>query len=80
MLTPLPSTDLWNTTKNQINTHEWEMFDIIHSVLPTKLPLEEFYEEYTRLWRTTLEVRYKHRGRARTYFQLASALANSKVT
>ena len=49
MLTPLPNTDLWDTAKDQVNTHEWEMFDIIHSVLPTKLPLEEFYEEYARL-------------------------------
>ena len=80
VLTPLPGTDLWDTAKDEVNTHQWEMFDIIHSVLPTKLPLEEFYEEYARLWRTTLEVRYKHRGKARTYFQLAGALATGKVT
>ncbi len=56
------------------------MFDIIHAVLPTKLSLEEFYEEYSRLWRHALEVRYRHRGRLRTYVGLGAALATGKVT
>ena len=80
VLTPLPGTDLWDTAKDAVTTHEWEMFDIVHAVLPTKLPLDEFYEEYAGLWRTTLEVRYKHRGKFRTYFKLAAALATGKVT
>lgn len=80
VLTPLPGTDLWDEARSQVTTHDWEMYDIIHTVLPTKLPLEEFYAEYARLWKTTLEVRYKHRGRARTYFALAGALATRKVT
>jgi len=49
VLTPLPGTDLWETARNQVTTHDWEMFDIIHAVLPTKLPLADFYEEYSRL-------------------------------
>ncbi len=56
------------------------MFDIVHAVLPTKLPLEEFYEEYSRLWRHVLEVRYRHRGKLRTYVSLGAALATRKVT
>jgi hypothetical protein len=56
------------------------MFDIIHAVLPTKLPLEEFYEEYSRLWRHVLDVRYRQRGKLRTYVQLGAALATGKVT
>jgi hypothetical protein len=56
------------------------MFDIIHAVLPTKLPLEEFYREYSGLWRHVLEVRYQVRGKARTYFQLGAALATGKVS
>jgi radical SAM superfamily enzyme YgiQ (UPF0313 family) len=80
VLTPLPGTDLWESAKGQVTTHDWEMFDIIHAVLPTRLPLEEFYEEYARLWRTTLEVRYRERGRAATYLKLAAALATGKVT
>lgn len=80
VLTPLPGTDLWDTAKHRVTTHDWEMYDIIHSVLPTRLPLEEFYAEYARLWRTSLEVRYKERGKAKSYLQLAAALATGKVT
>jgi radical SAM superfamily enzyme YgiQ (UPF0313 family) len=80
VLTPLPGTDLWDSAKAQVTTHDWEMYDIIHSVLPTRLPLDEFYAEYARLWRTSLEVRYKERGKAKSYLQLAAALATRKVT
>ena len=80
VLTPLPGTDLWETAKHQVTTHDWEMYDIIHAVLPTKLSLEEFYEEYSRLWRHVLDVRYRHRGKLRTYVGLGAALATGKVT
>ncbi len=80
MLTPLPGTDLWETAKTQVTTHNWEMFDIIHTVLPTKLSLQDFYEEYSRLWRHVLDVRYRHRGKMRTYFAMGAAVATGKVT
>ncbi|HRC84112.1 MAG TPA: radical SAM protein [Thermoanaerobaculia bacterium] len=80
VLTPLPGTDLWEEAQRRVTTQNWEMFDIVHAVLPTRLPLDEFYEEYSRLWRHALEVRYRHRGKARTYFQLGLALATGKVT
>src|SRR5688572_17908075 len=80
VLTPLPGTDLWDTDQLRVTTRDWEMYDIIHTVLPTKLPLEEFYREYARLWRHSLEVRYQLRGRARTYLQMGAALATGKVS
>ena len=80
ILTPLPGTDLWDAAKQQVMTHDWEMYDIVHAVLPTKLSLEEFYAEYSRLWRHALEVRYRHRGKVKTYLQLGAALATRKVT
>ncbi len=80
VLTPLPGTDLWDQAQHDVTTHNWEMFDIIHTVLPTKLSLEDFYEEYSSLWRHILEVRYRHRGKARTYLQLGAALATGKVS
>jgi len=80
VLTPLPGTDLWNDARRQVTTDDWEMFDIVHAVLPTRLPLDQFYEEYARLWRTTLEVRYRYRGRAKTYLQLVGALATGRVS
>jgi len=80
VLTPLPGTDLWATAREQVTTHNWEMYDIVHAVLPTKLPLDEFYEEYSGLWRHVLDVRYRHRGKLRTYAGLGIALATRKVT
>ncbi|HEY4573316.1 MAG TPA: radical SAM protein [Thermoanaerobaculia bacterium] len=80
VLTPLPGTDLWETARHQVTTHQWEMYDIIHAVLPTRLPLADFYEEYSRLWRHVLDVRYRHRGKFRTYFGLGLALATGKVS
>jgi radical SAM superfamily enzyme YgiQ (UPF0313 family) len=80
VLTPLPGTDLWETASRQVTTRNWEMYDIVHAVLPTKLPLEEFYEEYSGLWRHVLDVRYRHRGKLRTYAGLGLALATGKVS
>ena len=80
ILTPLPGTDLWDTAKQNVNTHEWEMFDIVHTVLPTRLPLEEFYAEYSALWQHALNVRYRHRGKLKTYLQLGAAIATGKVS
>src|SRR5438093_5577018 len=80
ILTPLPGTDLWDSAKQQVTTHDWEMYDIVHTVLPTNLPLDEFYNEYSGLWRHALDVRYRYRGKMRTYLQLGAALATRKVT
>ena len=80
ILTPLPGTDLWDAAKQNVTTDKWEMYDIVHTVLPTKLPLDEFYAEYSGLWRHALDVRYKYRGKARTYLQMGAALATRKVT
>ncbi|MEO8034608.1 MAG: hypothetical protein ABI837_09250, partial [Acidobacteriota bacterium] len=80
ILTPLPGTDLWDTVGQQVTTKNWEMYDIVHAVLPTHLPLDEFYEEYSALWRHALEVRYRHRGKIKTYLQLGAALATGRVS
>lgn len=80
VLTPLPGTDLWDEAKQSVTTHDWEMYDIIHTVLPTKLPLEEFYDEYSGLWRHALDLRYRTRGKMRTYLQMGAALATGKVS
>lgn len=80
ILTPLPGTDLWHAAKTNLTTSDWEMFDIVHAVLPTKLPLDEFYHEYTGLWRHVLDVRYKNKGKLKTYVQLGAALATRKVS
>jgi radical SAM superfamily enzyme YgiQ (UPF0313 family) len=80
VLTPLPGTDLWDEVEPDVQTRDWELFDIAHTVLPTKLPLHEFYAEYAGLWKHGTEVRYQKEGKFRTYLLLAAALATRKVT
>ncbi len=80
ILTPLPGTDLWSTAKNDVTTNQWEMFDLLHTVLPTRLPLADFYDEFSRLWRWLMEVRFKHRSKTMFYAKLAAAVATRKVT
>jgi len=80
VLTPLPGTDLWDETEASIQTNDWELFDIAHSVLPTKLPLDEFYREYAGLWKHALDVRYQVEGRIKTHLGLVAALATRRVT
>jgi radical SAM superfamily enzyme YgiQ (UPF0313 family) len=51
VLTPLPGTDLWREKYDQILTHDYNCYDILHSVLPTRLPREEFYKQFASLYR-----------------------------
>jgi len=80
VLTPLPGTDLWDSVKEDVVTEDWELFDITHSVLPTKLPLDEFYRELGGLWKHTMDVRYETHGRLKIHLGLLAALASGKVT
>jgi radical SAM superfamily enzyme YgiQ (UPF0313 family) len=57
VLTPLPGTDLYDEVEDQLLTREPEYFDFIHTVLPTTLPLEDFYEQYYRLYTKTIPLR-----------------------
>jgi radical SAM superfamily enzyme YgiQ (UPF0313 family) len=56
ILTPLPGTALFDEMQGSVTTRDWERYDLWHAVLPTKLPLEEFYAEYASLWRTTAQL------------------------
>jgi radical SAM superfamily enzyme YgiQ (UPF0313 family) len=57
VLTPLPGTDLYDEVEDQLLTREPEFFDFIHTVMPTTLPLEDFYEQYFRLYTKTIPLR-----------------------
>lgn len=52
ILTPLPGTPLFTEKEDKLTTKNYDLFDIAHAVLMTKLPLKEFYEEYAKLWDT----------------------------
>jgi len=51
ILSPFPGTDLYNAVKETLITEGFELIDFFHTVLPTKLPLEEFYDEFLGLYR-----------------------------
>ncbi len=53
VLTPLPGTVLYEEMKDKLITSEYRLFDFLHAVTPTRLPLKEFYRELARLWAQT---------------------------
>jgi magnesium-protoporphyrin IX monomethyl ester (oxidative) cyclase len=57
--TPYPGTELWLTESRKLTTLDYRLFDIQHAVLPTQLPLFEFYE---RLVETQRVIARKHMG------------------
>ena len=57
--TPYPGTETWVTKSRKLISRDYRLFDIQHCVLPTTLPLGEFYRELT----TTQQVLHrKHLG------------------
>ena len=57
--TPYPGTESWLTESRKLTTRDYRLFDIQHAVLPTKLPLERFYEELVSTQRV---LNMKHLG------------------
>jgi hopanoid C-3 methylase HpnR len=57
--TPYPGTETWHTEARRVQTRDYRLYDIQHAVLPTRLPLAEFYEELVRTQRV---LAMKHLG------------------
>jgi len=57
--TPYPGTETWLTESRNFTTRDYRLFDVQHAVLPTKLPLDRFYEEHVR---TQQVLNQKHLG------------------
>jgi radical SAM superfamily enzyme YgiQ (UPF0313 family) len=51
ILTPFPGTELYAEVQNTMISKDLRLIDFYHTVMPTKLPLEEFYEEFLGLYR-----------------------------
>lgn len=43
--TPYPGTETWFTEARKLTTLDYRLFDVQHAVLPTRLPLHQFYKE-----------------------------------
>jgi radical SAM superfamily enzyme YgiQ (UPF0313 family) len=50
VMTPLPGTELYARRENELLSRKPELYDMLHALLPTTLPLEDFYREMTVLW------------------------------
>lgn len=50
VMTPLPGTELHATREAELLSTKPELYDMLHTLLPTRLPLPEFYDELARLY------------------------------
>ena len=57
--TPYPGTEIWQQEQRELTSLDYRLYDIQHAVLPTRLPLPEFYAE---LVRTQQVLNRKHLG------------------
>lgn len=77
--TPYPGTETWHGESDRLTTRDYRLFDVQHAVLPTRLPLERFYEE---LVRTQQVLNRKHLGLAAlrgTFLHSARLLARGQT-
>lgn len=77
--TPYPGTETWATESRKFTTRDYRLFDVQHAVLPTKLPLERFYQE---LVGTQQILNKKHLGFAAlrgTFFLVVKLLAQGQT-
>lgn len=59
ILTPLPGTELYTQRKHELTTEQPEQFDFVHSVLPTRLPPQDFYAEFASLCENAIPFRHR---------------------
>ncbi len=57
VLTPLPGTDLYEQTKDRLITRNYDYVDFLHTLLPTTLPLKDFYEQVYQLYKRAIPFR-----------------------
>jgi hopanoid C-3 methylase HpnR len=72
--TPYPGTEIWHTESRRLTSLDYRLFDVQHAVLPTTLPLREFYRQ---LVTTQAVLNRKHLGVAalRKTASIAAGLA-----
>ncbi|MBI2914843.1 MAG: cobalamin B12-binding domain-containing protein [Firmicutes bacterium] len=76
VLTPLPGTELYTKLKDQLLTSNYELFDLLHTVLPTRLEVQEFYEELTRLYRSAYR---RPEYLAKSFLHIVRSILRGKV-
>ncbi len=56
IMTPLPGTDYYDEVKKDLIIDNYDYYDFFHTHVPTRMPLREFYKEYTSLFSKTRSV------------------------
>ena len=77
--TPYPGTETWATEARQFSTRDYRLFDVQHAVMPTAMPLNEFYKH---LVLTQQVLNMKHLGWAalrETFVIAAKRLAQGQT-
>jgi len=69
--TPYPGTESWFTEERALTSRDYRLYDIAHAVLPTRLPLDEFYQEMV----TTQRAFYRKFAGWRAAYTAASTVA-----
>jgi len=62
VLTPIPGTVLYEERRQELISENYDLFDGLHSVLPTRLKLRKFYQQYFGLYMSA------HLGRVLSVF------------
>lgn len=50
VMTPLPGTELRRQVEGRLLSQRPELYDMLHALIPTRLPLVDFYDELARLY------------------------------
>ncbi len=50
ILTPYPGTVTHEKVKDQIFLHDYDFYDLLHTVIPTKMPIRDFYASFSKLY------------------------------
>ncbi|HEY2369739.1 MAG TPA: radical SAM protein [Polyangiaceae bacterium] len=73
ILTPLPGTQLYRTYQDKLLTTDHRLFDLLHAVLPTRLPREEFYKALCKAYEatgSTVQASFRSMIKRRKHFSL----------
>jgi len=77
--TPYPGTETWVTENRNFTSRDYRLFDVQHAVLPTKLPLRKFYEEFVMTQGVLARKHLGMRAAVGTFKILARLLAQGQT-
>ncbi len=80
VLTPLPGTELYQESFHTFRIKNYDYFDFAHSILPTKLPVEEFYRHLADLYSKSYSLQRYINYKISRLFSLQKNIFKSKNT